>query len=1193
MEINNLREAIKLNSSFKTAINLYLSLNKTEKVLNYIPTKSSIALMDDYMQAVLGKKEHATLLVGPYGKGKSHLLLVLLAVLSLERNSENEKVINKLKGRLKEVEGIGNKVCSNVEKIWKTERYLPVIVNDTKGDINQAFLGALSDALKREKIDELAPDTFFSEAIRRTEEWEKAYPDTFKVFMKELKTKGYDINTLRAELKLFSKDALDVFKEIYPKVTAGSTFNPLATSDVLPLYRSVSDKLVENYGFSGIYIVFDEFSKFIEGLDGTNAGHTMKLLQDMCELAADSSNSQIFFTMVAHKSIKEYGKYLSQEIINAFTGIEGRILEKYFITSSKNNYELIRNAIVKSEQKVRAIPGVENIIGKDALKSYYQLPAFSSNFSVEDFESVILRGCYPLNPIAAYLLLNISEKVAQNERTLFTFISNDEPNSLARFVAEHTPENGWVVGAELVYDYFGGLFKKEVSNELVHSIWLGAEYALSKCETDEEKKVIKTLALISIVNKPEEIFANEKFLSLAANLVDGNATIAGLTARNLIYKKSSIGAYVFKTRAGSELKAEIKRRREIKGTNCNFAKTIQQITGKYFVVPRRYNAEKMMTRYFRHEYMSVETFLAIKNADVLFDREDASDGKVLTLFSFGSISQADIKEHFNFLNCKKLIVVVSKNSISTIKELRDYEILQEIRANQAFIQDNEVLQREIPLLEEDYVKIVEDELEHTYVTNATKIFYWESEKIKVVSHSEEENAVNSCCEELYLKTPIINNEMVNRVVISTAQTKKARLNIIDAILQKNDTEEFYSGTNQEATIYRSVFDRTGITKNDPDDNVKEIISLLNEFVDSCSDNRNTFVEIVERLTRAPYGMRLGVIPLFLAKVLSGRGEDLVAYFSNMEVPITPEIIVNMCEKPDEYSLFVSKKDYEKETYLNKLIDLFSVNDGRALTENRIKNIVLCMQRWFRALPQIARNTAGITEYKNTVEMQKHMVVIKKLLQKVEVNPYEILFIDMPKEFKTSDLSNAFDVIEECKKAYDDYLIWAVDRTVGGIYQVFGGKKKLDLYHVIKEWYGKQSSLSKQGLHSGGITSLMSCIEKMDTYGDAEVAQRIVKAVTNVYIENWIDSAYEDFISELETIKTEVEHIREEKTEGKLLLSFTGSKGNKIERYYEKVDEGTGTILRNIIEDTLEEYDDLSVNDRVGILLEMIEKVIGS
>jgi hypothetical protein len=69
-------------------------------------------------------------------------------------------------------------------------------------------------------------------------------------------------------------------------------------------------------------------------------------------------------------------------------------------------------------------------------------------------------------------------------------------------------------------------------------------------------------------------------------------------------------------------------------------------------------------------------------------------------------------------------------------------------------------------------------------------------------------------------------------------------------------------------------------------------------------------------------------------------------------------------------------------------------------------------------------------------------------------------------------------------------------------------------------------------------------------------------------------------------------IKDQKEEGKLLLSFVGRNNETIERYYEKVDEGTGTILRNIIEDTLEEYDDLSVNDRVAILLEMIEKVIG-
>ena len=822
MVVNNLGEVIEFNSSFKTAINLYLSLNKTDKVLNYIPTKSSVRFLDEYLEAVLGKKEHATLLVGPYGEGKSHLLLVLIAVLSLNRNEENSKIINQLKNKIKSVEEIGNKTASDIEKVWKSKGFLPVIINDTKGKLNQAFLQALSDALKRDGLDDLVPDTYFSEALRRIDEWEVDYPDTFNSFEKAIKMQRFDVASIRASLKLYSNEALEVFEKTYPTVTAGSSFNPLASSEVLPLYKSVAEKLVEDYDYSGIYIVFDEFSKFIEGLDGTNAGNTMKLLQDMCELAVDSSNAQIYLTMVAHKSIKEYGRYLSPEIINAFTGIEGRILEKFFVTSSKNNYELIRSAIVKNQDKLKNIPGIEKIFGKDNLRDYYNIPAFKSKFCESDFNSIVLQGCYPLNPIAAYLLLNISEKVAQNERTLFTFISNDESYSLARYISEHDKTKGWIIGADLIYDYFRALFKKDVSNELVHGIWLGAEYAISKCSNAEEIKLIKTLALIQIVNKGDELPANEKNLALAAALIDGTDTLNALSDKKLVYKKSSIGAYVFKTRAGSELKAELNKQRELKGENCNYSKALQQITGKYFVIPRKYNTEKMMTRYFRHEYMDVHTFMSLSDASVFFEKGDVADGKVISLYSFENYSFKEVKAHFEEFKCKKLIVVLPKNKLDIAKALRDFEILQEIRSNKVFINSNEVMKKEIPLLEEDIVKEVEDQMIDIYSVEEAKVLFWSKNIVRVEDISQEENAVNICSEEIYFKTPIINNEIINRANITTAQTKKARLNIIDAILSKKDTPDFYAGTNQEATIYRSLFDKSEVKAFDTNTGISEI-----------------------------------------------------------------------------------------------------------------------------------------------------------------------------------------------------------------------------------------------------------------------------------------------------------------------------------------------------------------------------------
>ncbi len=58
------------------------------------------------------------------------------------------------------------------------------------------------------------------------------------------------------------------------------------------------------------------------------------------------------------------------------------------------------------------------------------------------------------------------------------------------------------------------------------------------------------------------------------------------------------------------------------------------------------------------------------------------------------------------------------------------------------------------------------------------------------------------------------------------------------------------------------------------------------------------------------------------------------------------------------------------------------------------------------------------------------------------------------------------------------------------------------------------------------------------------------------------------------------------------LSCVGKSGKTITRYYEPISEGKGAILKNILSDTLDDFSDLSVNDKVAILLEMIEKELG-
>lgn len=1194
-KLSSLNEIVSLDESFKSSINLYLNLNNRDKVLRYIPTKSSMNFLNECLCAVRGNKEHASLIIGPYGKGKSHLLLVLLAIVSMERTPENSEMVDKVIEKIKVVDDIGDDVADNITTIWNEKgRYLPVLITNTQADLNQAFLYGLNDALKREGIEGMIPDTYYSIAIEKILNWEKEYPDTYELFANAVAEQGLSVTELKAGLAAFSKRELAIFTSVYPQLTSGSEFNPMVASDPLSLYKSVSEKLVDEFGYSGIYIVFDEFSKYIESQSGISSGNNMKLLQDMCELANDSKTAQIFLTLVAHKSIKEYGKYISTDTINAFTGIEGRIIEKLFVTSSKNNYELIKNAIIKDETRLRDIPNYDFYLGTTKSDAFYQIPAFKSKFEKRDFNKIIFEGCYPLNPVSAYLLLNVSEKVAQNERTLFTFISNDEPNSMARYISNHSIEMPWGVGADLIYDYFAGLFKKEVINEHVHNEWLNAEYALSKCVSEEQKRIVKALAIFLIVNKNEEMPAEESILALATGISNAGMVVEELLASQVVYRKGSTNNLVFKTRAGSALKTEIKRRRSIKGDRVNYGRVFESITKKYYVIPRKYNADNAMTRYYRHEYIAVDDFLSISDASILFETDSYADGKILSLYSIGKIDVPKVRKHIKELNCKKLIVICPRQSFAMHKQALDYEILQELKRDSLFTTDNEILKRELPILEEDLSKEIGETLYNMYEDDEEcKLFYLNGDTLSAKRGIEVENIVNLCCRTIYDRTPVINNEMINRHIISTGQTKKARLNIIQAILNHEDDELFYSGTNQEATIYRSMFCRTGIRAGLPDEHIQEVFLLMKEFIEKCSEKKSSLKCLVETLVAEPYGVRKGVLPIYFAYLLSERNEDIVVYFSDMEVQITADIVVNMCESPEDYALFMSAVDLQKEKYIESLNILFGVQDNRNLSVNRIKNILICMQRWFRALPPVTRNASDFSEYEKADDVKGQLIKIRKMLQKVDFNPYEELFVKLPEIFHTEgDLEATYILIDKCKTAFDDYFDWILQMATEATCKIFATRKSQELYHVVKEWYENQSDISKSGLHGGRITNLMSAVENLNVYSDTEVTKKVIKAVMDVYVENWNDASYREYVQVLQGVKQDVESLKEQKTDDKLKLSFVGKNGKIIEKFYEPVTESAGTVLRNVIEDTLDEFDDLSINDRVAILLEMIEKVIG-
>ena len=253
------KELVKIDNRFQKSVNLQLDIGDMKKVESYIPTRSSLVILKRYLENLqVNNGENATILIGPYGKGKSHLLLVLLALLEgkskgLERVEERIAKVDKNTGML-------------IKEVWKKKKpYLPVLVSAGRRDLNQTFLFALQEALERKNLTELVPKSHYGEAVKIIEKWQKEYPAVYEEFKQLVQEKKQTVADMKRQLKNMDEQALKLFETYYPKLTAGSVFAPMVQMDALQVYQEINQQLSEKYGYAGIIIVFDEFSKYMEG----------------------------------------------------------------------------------------------------------------------------------------------------------------------------------------------------------------------------------------------------------------------------------------------------------------------------------------------------------------------------------------------------------------------------------------------------------------------------------------------------------------------------------------------------------------------------------------------------------------------------------------------------------------------------------------------------------------------------------------------------------------------------------------------------------------------------------------------------------------------------------------------------------------------------------------------------------------
>ncbi|MBQ7498199.1 MAG: hypothetical protein IJU00_10275, partial [Selenomonas sp.] len=851
-----------------------------------MPTKATMKVLEKLMLPTApGASERAHILIGAYGKGKSHLVLVLLAMLAKRHKEELAPVVRAMRehkedlGRFAEEQLLGEGQLP----------LLPVVIDGSQSSLSQAFLSALQGTLSQAGLEDLMPETHFEAAIRQIELWEKDFPETYVAMQGMLADSPKEF---KERLASFDGESYEHFLAIYPQLTSGSVFNPFLGFNIVDLYARTAEA-VKAKGYRGLYVVYDEFSKFLEANIASAGVSDTRLLQDFAERAGRSGSAQLHLLLIAHKDIANYLDRLPKNKVDGWQAVSERFVPIEMRNSFVQSYELMGRVLVKEKKDWQ-----EFLASHRAELDTLAQQVEKSRMLSDAAEAIqVIEACYPLHPLTIFLLPRLSDLIAQNERTLFTFLSRNSKHTLVDFLSKSEKGNGMpFLTPEWLFDYFEPLFRQEAYTSHISGIYRLALHGLAKLELDSlMARLVKTVALIQMVQHFEQVPPTVEILELAYGNSWGTRQVVEaanelIEKRYLLHKSQVSGYLSIKQASGVDVKQKCRDLAEKNKSTYGLLSVLNELCKDVYFYPTQYNDEKDMTRYFELRFVTEQAFMAQTDWNKEIG-DDYLDGVVYALVPGGEADLSVLREKLETKQkgAERCLFVLPKAYLDIKEAAYIYQSAKRL-AEEA--KDDAVLADEYHLAMSDAEEALAEFLRNYLEPERGQAeYYHQGRRLVIKRRAQLSKALSDICFKLYDLTPIVNNETLNRNSLSSVALR-TRDKVIEALLQQELTPTLgQKGSSQGMSFVRSALLHTGILFQDgartmisldglEEENVQRVISRIEEFVSSADGSEEySFDRLYDEL-RMPAGhiaMKKGPIPIFLAAVVQFYRSNIAIY----------------------------------------------------------------------------------------------------------------------------------------------------------------------------------------------------------------------------------------------------------------------------------------------------------------------------
>ncbi|MCA3586374.1 MAG: ATP-binding protein [Methylocystis sp.] len=781
---------------------------------------------------------------------------------------------------------------------------------------------------------------------------------------------------------------------------------------------------------SGTLIVLDELGKLLE--HEARGGGDIHLLQDLAEHAT-RSKGRLVIIGILHQGFDQYAARAARGARQEWAKVQGRFHDIGFLSGADETVALLGRAITSP-----APPAAFQNVAKATAQ------AIAKRRPTEvDSLSRALAATWPLNPVTALLLGPVSRaRFAQNERSVFGFLSSAEPAGFQEFLGT-TDEGAMTYGPDRLWDYLASNFGMALAGGHESGRFSLAFEAIERAGakgSPAHVALTKTAATLEFFRNGSGLALADDFLALSLPGLDDaerGRIIADLLEWAILIKQPRLGGYALF--AGSDFDLEEAIARTTTPVDAAVLEGLPQRVGFGFATAKRHYFQTGALRTFEISVLLIGAEDAPDDvAASITARAGRGSGQLALVLGDESIEQSAVEAICKSAAeaMKKSGNVVALGAAANGYALRDsaaeLAAVERVLHDHPQLEGDRIARRELAARHSSCV----DRLHRALETSLDEAKWWLAPNPSKPMRETLPIVASALADAGYPNAPALKSELLQRDRPSSNSMAALR-DLCHAMVSRGDQANLgNTGFPAELGLYLTVIKPFGLHRAEPDGR----FGFCDPSAEGPGKSLRPAWQVLEEAGAAglgevfriwsapPFGIKAGVMPaLALAYMLANR--ETVAVYANgvFQTGIDDVTVDRLLQRPADFKFRTIDRSVREAAFLGGLAALIDVQDASTSLP-----VAQALFQRFEALPAHAARTTRVSVMAQAVRR----AVLKSR------DPEALLFDALP-EALGDDLSaeSVHNALLECEATYPSLLAemrQAIAKALGVAPTTFAG-----------------------------------------------------------------------------------------------------------------------------------------------------------